>query len=253
MGREERRIARTRLIIEENPEDLAAAAAGMFESWVQEAVKRNGVFTAAISGGASPRRFYRLLAEEPYRSRLPWQSIHIFWVDERCVPANDPSSNYGTAKRDFIDGVPISDITIHPMPSDLIPENGARRYEEELRDFFRLRKGAVPAFDLILLGMGTDGHTASLFPGQEVLFERERLVIAVQGGESHVSRLTMTLPVLNGTRRAVFLVAGGSKAERVREIFTDDNSSDPLPACLVQPYTGELIWFLDRDVAAQLP
>jgi 6-phosphogluconolactonase len=191
-----------------------------------------------------------MLGEEPFRSNLPWENTDIFWVDERCVPMNDPASNYGTARDDFLERVPIPEAQIHPMPGEGNPEKGALNYQQELLKIFKVRAGESPVFDQIFLGTGKDGHTASLFPGQKALDEMERLVISVKGGDPYVSRLTMTFPVLNHAKRIIFMVSGKNKADIVKTILEFPKAK--LPAQRIQPLNGTLTWLLDSESASML-
>ena len=241
-------ISSSRIIIKNNPDHLAQEAADIFAMTAKDCVSRNGHFALALSGGSTPRRLYSLLAEEPYRSEVPWDKTSIFWVDERCVPADDPSSNYGTARKDLLDRIPMGKAQLHPMQGELEPESGAIRYQEELIEFFQLEHGVFPIFDLICLGIGKDGHTGSLFPGRKVLNEGEKLTVAVRGGEPDVSRLTMTFPVLNMARQIVFLVSGKEKAAILKTVF--ESSQNPLPAQRIRPVNGMLTWLMDREAAS---
>lgn len=211
-------------------------------------VRSDGRFTLALSGGSTPRPTHRLLAEEPHVSAMPWRDTFVFWVDERCVPPGHPVSNYGNAVEDFIQHVPLEARNVFPMPTVSPAAFGASRYEAQLREFFGLPPGAVPRFDLVVLGLGTDGHTASLFPGDPSLEDRERLVLAVHGGTPPVDRLTLTLPVLNNSGEAVFLVSGGEKAGVVRAALEDRDFT--LPAARVVP--GKIQWLLDCEAASGL-
>ena len=240
-----------RIIIKNNPVEQVETAAHILTRTAIGRVKENRLFTLAISGGSTPRTMHRMLAKRPYLSDIPWENIHIFWVDERCVPQEHPDSNYGTAGKDFLSQVPISHENVHPMNGESPPEAGALKYEEEMKDFFQLKQGEFPIFDLVFLGMGTDGHTASLFTHQKALYEAERLVVAVKGGAPDVSRLTMTFPVLNNARQVVFLISGKKKAPTVKHIF--DKNDTLLPVQRIQPYFGELTWILDREAASSLP
>lgn len=239
---------KSEIIIQETLERLSAAAAGLFAMRARACVQQKSRFRVAFSGGSTPRGMYRALAEEPFLSETPWPRIHVWWVDERCVPPDNLWSNYGAAKRSFLDRVALPPGQIHPMPAEMVPEQGARSYEDELVRHFELKAGEFPAFDLIFLGIGKDGHTASLFPGQEGLKEEERLVMAVKGGDPNVDRLTLTLPVLNRARQVAFLVSGKEKAEIVRAALGPKEVS--IPAQRVQPAKGRLTWILDRDAAS---
>lgn len=239
------------IIIRDTPSQAAVAAADLFAATARERASDKGFFAVAVSGGSTPRPMHRLLAEEPLRSDVPWDKTHIFWVDERCVSFEDPASNYGTARKDFLEKVPIPAGQIHPMPVEIPPEEGACNYQDKMSSFFQLENKEFPSFDLIFLGLGTDGHTASLFPGQRALEERERLVVAVKGGDPYVNRLTMTLPVLNRARQIVFLVSGKEKAETLRTVFEGNQAR--LPAQKIHALDGKLTWLLDKEAASLLP
>ncbi|MBE9569635.1 MAG: 6-phosphogluconolactonase [Proteobacteria bacterium] len=238
------------IIIESNAANLASKGAEIFSKAAKESVGLKGRFAVAISGGSTPRYMHGILAEEPYLSDIPWEKTHIFWVDERCVPDNDPASNFGLARKDFLDQVPIPQNQIYPMSVEAPPEERAGIYQSALIDFFHLQKGESPVFDLIFLGTGKDGHTASLFPGQKALDERERLVISVKGGDPYVSRLTMTFPVLNHAKRIIFMVSGKNKADIVKTILEFHKAK--LPAQRIQPLNGILTWLLDSESASML-
>jgi 6-phosphogluconolactonase len=193
---------------------------------------------------------HKLLGERPYRSELPWNKTHIFWVDERCVPVDDPASNFGLAKKDFLERVPIPLEQIHPMPGEFAPEEGAKKYQEEMEKVFHIQKKDSPIFDLIFLGIGADGHTASLFPGVKPPHASNRWVIAVKGGNPNVYRLTLTYRVLNRAKRVCFLVFGKEKALIVRTVL--ENKDARLPAQQIQPVQGKLTWLLDKEAASLL-
>ena len=241
---------RTEIIIEASAADMARKGADMWRQNAQESIGLRGQFAVAISGGSTPRHVHRLLAEEPRLSRLPWDKMHIFWVDERCLPMTHPDSNFGAAKKDFLDRVPMVPEQVHPMPGWNPPEQGAVRYEKELKAFFQRNEDPMPCFDLIFLGIGRDGHTASLFPGDASLEEKEKWVVWVKGGIPCVDRLTMTLPVLNLARRTVFLASGKDKAEVLKTVL--ENTKAELPAQKVQPSKGSVTWLVDREAASLL-
>lgn len=234
----------------ESPVELAHAGARIIISTAQDRITKTDRFVMAISGGSSPGVMHKLLTTEPYLSEIQWNKTHIFWVDDRCVPEDSPFSNYGSAKREFLDQVPIPIEHVHSMPTELPPEEGAVRYQRELMSFFHLKEGELPALDLTLLGIGPDGHTASLFPGHNALNEIKRMVVYVKGGNPDIYRLTLTFPVLNNAEKTVFFVSGRGKAEIVERILKHEEKM--LPARMVQPLSGELIWLLDRDAAALL-
>jgi len=241
---------KSQIIIKDNSTQMVTTGADIFRITAHDCVKREGRFVVAVSGGSTPRPMHMLLSEEPYYSEIPWDKIDLFWVDERCVPQEDPASNFGGAKQDLLNQVPIPVGQIHPMPGDLSPEEGALRYEREMKDYFRLKEGGFPVFDLIYLGLGNDGHTASRFPGHKVLDETKRLVVAVKGGDPHVSRITMPYPVLNHARQIVFMVSGKLKSPVLKTIF--ENRKDLLPAQRVRPFQGKMTWLLDKEAASLL-
>ena len=239
-----------KIMIEPDQAHLAKRGATIFSQIARACVGLRGRFMVALSGGSSPRPMHRLLGEEPYLSEIPWAATHIFWVDERCVSINDPESNYGAARADFLNCVPIPKSQVHPMPSDLHPEEGAMAYEKELMEFFQASPSEIPVLDLICLGIGNDGHTASLFPGHKALDERKRLIIPIRGGEPAVDRLTMTLPLINNARNIVFVVSGKGKATILKAIL--NGSPARFPAQMVFPVAGQRTYLLDRDAASML-
>ena len=231
--------------------DLAAmssAAAELIFSIARQAVASRGRFAAALSGGSTPRHLYSLLAASPYREALPWQHMHVFWADERCVPPDHNDSNYRLANETFLSKAQIPAGNVHRIRGEAEPGDAARQYEGELSAFFG---PAIPAFDLVLLGIGQDGHTASLFPGSASLRERTRLALPVLRARPAPGRVTLTLPVLNAAEQVIFLVAGESKARIVHEVLEDGNPKGR-PAGLVRPFRGSLIWMLDRGAAEAL-
>lgn len=239
--------ARRRIIVEENLEALSERGARLFEQGAIESCMKSGRFAVALSGGSTPRKMHKKLA---LFSSIPWHGIHIFWGDERCVPADDPSSNYGAAWEDFIGKLILRPEQIHRMPAQFNPQQGASMAEKALEQFFSLKQGQLPVFDLIFLGLGKDGHTASLFPGDQALNQQERLVVAVKGGDPDVYRLTLTLPVINRAREVIFMVSGLEKGGAVKAVI--EAGDQAFPASRVRPASGGLTWLLDRDAASQL-
>ena len=229
-------------------EGLALEAARRFEIACAEAISRAGRFTVALSGGSSPVSLYTTLASEAYRSKIDWGSVHVFWGDERCVPPDHAQSNYKLAHDTLLKHVPIPTKQAHRMRGeDPNPETAALDYEKVLGTVFQLKPGKSPPFDLILLGMGADGHTASLFPGSPHLKEAKRLVVACDAPSRRQHRLTLTLPVINNARTVMFLVAGNGKEEALRRVLHEKHTTDPLPAKLVKPGHGRVIWLIDRQ------
>jgi len=234
-----------KVIIAEDPVSLARKGAELFLHSAVSAVHQRGRFSVALSGGSTPRPMNRLLAHSPYISEIPWNDTHVFMVDERIVPFEDSASNFGTAQRDFLDSVPISPENLHPMPVYDTPEIGADLYEEELKSFFLDRN---PVFDLILLGIGTDGHTASMFPGGRKAHASERWVLHVKGGNPDVYRISLTFNVINQGRSVAFLISGSSKAPLLKALL--ENPQNDYPANLVCPVSGGLIWLVDQAAAS---
>lgn len=225
------------------------AAADLLRDTARAADAAGGA-SLALSGGTTPRGMHRLLARPPYVTAIPWERLHLFWVDERLVAYEDPASNYGAAQADFIESLPQPPGGVHPVPVQGDGEAMALRYEEEIREHFRRRELVDPVFDLVFLGLGADGHTASLFPASPVLNEQRRWAAAVKGGEPDVERVTLTYSLLNRARRIVFLVTGESKAAVVRHVLTD--ASPVLPAQRIRPQAGRVTWVLDRAAATML-
>jgi len=238
------------IAVTEDEAAMAHKAADVFMETARDRIKKSGHFSVAVSGGSTPRPMHRLLAEDPHDSSRVWEKTHLFWVDERCVPQDDPASNYGMARGDFVEAVAIPERQVHPMKGIVEPDRGATDYEKTLRSFFCAKQDAFPRFDLICLGIGTDGHTASLFPDHPALNETRRWVVAVKGGHPDVWRLTLTLPVLNAARKVMFLVSGGNKRDVVTKVFQNDPSG--LPARRIQPGAGAVTWMLDEDAASGL-
>ncbi len=236
------------VIVFPDREEMGREAAAAFARWASEAVRGGGRFAAALSGGATPRPLYRSLAGSPFREAIPWKGVHLFWGDERCVPPDHPDSNYRMAYETWISKVPIPLENVHRMRGKDDPKAAADEYEEQLRAFFG--SAGWPAFDLILLGVGVDGHTASLFPGSSVLNQQRRWVAAPFVEKLKTHRLTLTLPVINNARRVLFLAAGEEKANIMKTILTTDPAEAPLPAQLIRPRHGRRLFFLDQFAAA---
>ena len=241
-------IFKPKIIVVPEAGQLAEAGAALFEKTVADAVEHRGRAAAALSGGSTPRAMDRLLAKPPYVDRIRWKLLPLFWVDDRMVPVDDSASNFGAARDDFISRVPIPSQQIHPMPVLDPPTRGAERYIRELKRYFG---SAAPVFDLILLGTGTDGHTASLFPDQADAHKGPEWVLSAKGGNPDVHRLTLNYPVLNRARTAAFLVSGRNKAEMVRTLLCDDEVR--YPPQRIRPESGQLIWLLDQPAASLVP
>src|SRR6185312_16384930 len=234
---------------------LAHRAARHIVETVEQAVAARGRARVAISGGSTPKPTFQLLGDpaQPWRARMPWDRLELFWVDERCVPPDHPDSNYRMTHEALLDHVPLTPAQVHRMEGELDPEEGAARYESGLRNTFRLEGAEVPAFDLIQLGMGADGHTASLFPHSAALDELGRLSVANHVQNKDAWRITLTWPVINQARSIFFLIGGAGKAEIVREVFLGARDPERLPIQLIRPASGILTLILDRAAAALLP
>ena len=229
---------------------LSRAAADLFLSLSRKAVSARGRFAAALSGGTTPRTLYALLAGKPYCDQVEWERIHLFWADERCVPRGHPDSNFGLVHELLLSRIAIPEENVHRIKGEDGAARAAEVYERDLRTFFG--RDGVPAMDLVILGMGEDGHTASLFPGPLQAQEHDRLTLPVFLSTKNKDRVTLTLPVLNQAKDILFLVTGLSKREMIRKILAAGNP-DGAPAGLVHPATGDSTWYLDRDAASLLP
>ncbi len=223
-------------------ESLSKAAAELFVSQFQKREAPSQRFSIVLSGGNSPRLAYEFLAMEPFRSQVDWLRVHVFWGDERCVALDDSRSNFRMANETLLSQVPIPAGQIHPIRWTNDPDAAALEYESLLRQYF---ENASPSFDLTFLGLGKDGHTASLFPESPALKETERWAVPVRKKGDNFDRITLALPVLNRTRMAVFLVLGEEKAEILEKVISTTETSLFLPAALIQPIEGELRWMVD--------
>ena len=228
--------------------DLAAAAAGHFVAQAAEAIGARGRFLVALSGASTPLATYDLLASDGFARRVDWPCVHVFWGDERCVPPDDPASNYGQARAALLEHVPIPEENVHRVKGEQPPEKAAGLYEEELRSVLR----ADGRLDLALMGIGTDGHTASLFPGTAALDERERWVAAVFADSVDAWRVTLTPPVLTAARQVTFLVSGAAKAEALKAVLEGRPEPHLLPATLFRACGTPVLWLVDSDAAASL-
>jgi 6-phosphogluconolactonase len=228
-----------------DPQTLARHVA---EWMTQAALAAKTPFRVSLSGGSTPKALYSLLAADDFRDRFPWARVSWYWGDERFVPYDHPDSNYRMTREAMLSKAPVPPENIHPVPADGSPEEAARRYEHTLREAYGVPTfdPARPLFDITLLGLGADGHTASLLPGQPVLEERTRWVMAVSHGRPEI-RITMTYPAINSSRRIAFLVTGREKAAILSTVRGGDSA---LPAARVRP-VGELIWFVDKAAAGQ--
>ena len=235
--------------------EVAGAAADLFASSARAAVEARGVARIAVSGGGTPKAMFALLADQsaPYFARVPWERLELFWVDERCVPPTDKDSNYRMTNEAMLAKVPLPAEQIHRMEGELEPEVAAARYEAAIRTAFRLEGAETPVFDLVLLGMGDDGHTASLFPHTEALHELGRLVVANHVPQKETWRVTLTWPVIDRGREVAFLIEGAGKADVLRDVLLGEYDPESKPSQLIRPASGELTFLLDAAAAAKLP
>jgi len=235
------------------PQELFDAAAEEVVRATNEAVTHRRRFTIALSGGSTPKSLYNLLATNA-RATLPWDRMFFFWSDERHVPPTDPDSNYRMANEAMLAKIPVAAANIFRVPAENPDADAAAQaYEQTMQKFFELKPGEFPRFDLILLGLGPDGHTASLFPETAGLNEKSRLVIANWVEKFKTSRITFTSPVLNAARNVAFLVSGTDKAPALHAVLEDEAApANRYPAKLVRPSDGKLAWFVDRAAASQL-
>ncbi|MGH2346535.1 MAG: 6-phosphogluconolactonase, partial [Chloroflexota bacterium] len=248
--------AGTQILISRTIDELLRTAATGIVDLARASVAAHGICTIALSGGGTPRSLYELLATPALATEIPWQEVHVFWGDERHVPPDHPDSNFRMANEALLSHVPIPAENIHRIPAEL--SNAATvavAYADDLRRTFHLGTedpAALPRFDLILLGMGEDGHTASLFPHSAALSERKALVAANPVPKLDTTRLTLTLPVINHAARVWFLVTGGSKADVLKAVLEGPRQPETLPSQLINPTDGELCFLLDVTAAASL-
>ena len=241
------------LRIAENTRTLTRIAATEFAERAASAVQDNGRFSVALSGGSTPEGLYSQLAEETrLRQRIPWEHSHFFWGDERPVPPDHPDSNFRMAHAALLSRVPVPAANVYRMKGELPPRQAAADYARTLVDFFALRRDALPRFDLVLLGLGAEGHTASLFPGTQALHEQRKLVVANWVGKLGVERITLTAPVLNNAACVIFLVSRAEKATALKAVLEGPYEPEQLPAQLIRPHNGHLEWIVDEAAAKLL-
>jgi 6-phosphogluconolactonase len=242
------------ITVVEGPEAVARAAAERWVTRAREAVAARGRFAVALSGGSTPRTLFQLLARDPYRGQVAWDRVEVFWGDERCVPPTHQDSNYRMAKEAMLDAVPVAAARVHRIPAERDDHAAAAAdYEAEIaRVLGGSAGGPPPAFDLVLLGMGPDGHTASLFPGTTALAERRHWVVANHVPKFKADRITLTYPILNRGAEVAFLVAGADKAAVLREVLEGPPDLERLPSQGIRPEAGGPVWLVDRAAAAQL-
>ena len=240
------------IILCSDADELARKAAEQWIALAATAIAASGRFAVALSGGSTPKILYSLLATAEYRGRIDWERVHLFWGDERCVPPDHAESNFRMVREALLNKIDLAPENIHRMSGEKDPATAAVEYEHKLRNFF-LGKTAAPRFDLVLLGLGEDGHTASLFPGSTALQETARWVATSYVARLHAHRLTLTLPVINAAAQVSFLVAGESKSAIVKALLGNESRPSQYPAGQVSPVSGKLTWLVTQDAAAGIP
>lgn len=232
-------------------EAVSIFAANMFVDFSEHYIAAKGRFVVAVSGGSTPARLYALLGSDRYADKIDWRFVYFFWADERFVPHDHHNSNFRLLHENLLSKIQIPHENIHPVSTnESSPHISAEKYEDEIKSFFHLSNGELPEFDLILLGIGEDGHTASIFPGNAVLEEKEHLIAAVESKTHMHPRITLTLPVINNARNVIFLASGKNKASVVKKVLEE---KDPyLPAVMVNPSRGKMFFLIDRDAGMYL-
>jgi 6-phosphogluconolactonase len=232
----------------EDHEALSHAVAEFFVKLAKTAIASRNRFVVALSGGSTPQRFYGLLGSSPYRDAVDWKRVQVFWADERCVPADHPESNFKLVHDTLLTKVSLPEDNIHRIRGEERPDEAARIYEQEIRNHFSPDK---PAFDLVILGVGEDGHTASIFPDSAAIHEITQIVISVHSNKRDIPRVTITFPLINLAAHVLVLASGRSKSAILREVLAGESPTQ-YPAGLLRPVNGSLTWFIDREAAAYL-
>ena len=232
-------------------EEVSHAAAELFIKQAERSVAERGRFLVALNGGSTPNRLFQLLATE-FRDQVDWSKVHVFWGDERCVPPDDPGSSYGQAQDILLSRVPLPESHIHRVPGEREPEEASREYSHTLQQF---ASPALdwPRFDLVYLGMGEDGHTASLFPGSPIAVSEPTLPVTAEYQDRPANRVTLTPIVLNSARMIIFMVTGEKKAQTLAEVLSGRYNPELYPAQRIEPKEGRLLWLVDDDAASRLP
>jgi len=241
------------VVVSRDTESAYTLAAEMIVKLAQQAVETQGKFTLALSGGSTPKKLYELLASPEWQPKFPWAKTEFFWSDERYVASSDPASNFHMTQAAMLSRVNLPAERVHRVPTEKPAEQAAELYEKEIRETVPAGPNGLPQFDLVLLGLGTNGHTASLFPYQPALHEKKWLVIAEHIEEVKMMRLTFSAPLINAAKQIVFLALGSDKAPVVRDVVVGVFDPERLPAQLVRPSQGKLTWILDPAAAEKLP
>jgi 6-phosphogluconolactonase len=230
-------------------ESLSIAASELIVTNADKAIASRGIFTLALSGGRTPGRTYELIASARYNKRLDWKKIHIFFGDERFVKTDDPRRNEHMIRTILLNNIPIPPANIHSVPD--VPNSGdaANIYESEIKSFFMNKSRG---FDMVLLGLGEDGHTASIFPGSDALKEGKRWIVKTRNEKDDFDRITMTAPLLNQSSVVLFLVSGSRKSTILRKVMAPEANGDPLPVRLINPYKGKIVWLVDKAAGGML-
>jgi 6-phosphogluconolactonase len=238
-----------RIQVFKTEQELTEAAAVFIIKTAKDAIDARGRFMISLSGGHTPEQLYALLAKPPFRDQMPWSKTFVFWGDERCVPSGDKQNNAYMAKTLLLDHIDIPPLNINPIPVDIPPAAAAKEYEQTIKKLFDKEP---PCFDLILLGLGENGHTASLFPDTDVLLEHNHLVKEVYVDEQKMFRITMTADLINLAHNILFLVEGEKKSEILKAVLQDTAQLGKYPAQLIKPVNGDLYWFMDKKAAMLL-
>lgn len=241
------------VVVSRDAESAYSLAAQEIVDLAQQAARANGKFTIALSGGSTPKKLYELLTSAEWQSKMPWAQTEFFWGDERYVPSTDESSNYRMTNQAMLSRVPVPAEHVHRVPTEKEAQQAASLYEKEVRQVVTSGADGLPEFDLVLLGLGTNGHMASLFPYQPALHEKTKIVIAEHIEEVKMTRLTFSAPLINAAKQIVFVALGKDKATVVKDVVTGVFDPERLPAQLVRPTRGHLTWILDPGSAEKLP
>jgi len=237
------------LNISKDSDQLSKRVAEWMVDFIHQTLKKQDRFVIALSGGNTPKKLYRLLASENYTDKIDWKKIHFFWGDERYVPFTDERNNAKMAFDTLLNHVPVDKSNVHIMRTDIAPDESAAAYEKLLHEYFYHKKHS---FDLVFLGLGDNAHTLSLFPGYDIVHEKEKWVSSFYLEEQKTYRITLTAPIVNKSSRIAFLVTGSDKAASLYNVVYGEHDPDLYPAQLIQPFNGELYWFTDAAAAADI-